>query len=257
MRDDLNYLDKFDDQFCENPSDPDEPKDLEGTSSDHILLGAKQKACTFDALSKMFLDDVAFTNFRVRLVKFLNNTLAQEALPGGRRLMLEPHHNVRPSEPPYIHESLLCHQIQEFRYLKVNFESMVDWRQATDHLRCSPNFHDNVRQDFVIVKTGVGESIFAQLLFLFKCTIANNEYRLALILPFDKPVPTHEQRKKDIDLGLLRVRTQPRKQAEFIFVDSIIRGALLADSFDSEHGEDHLVIDTVDTDMFLRLRTQS
>ena len=59
----------------------------------------------------------------------------------------------------------------------------------------------------------------------------------------------------DVDLGLYRVRAKPRKLAEFVFMESIIRGALLVNTFDSEHGDEHFVIDTIDTDMFLRLHS--
>jgi hypothetical protein len=101
---------------------------------------------------------------------------------------------------------------------------------------------------------GAGQPIFAQLLFLFKFVVAEREYPLALILPFDQPIPARDRPKKDVDLGFLRVRARPHKLAEFIFVESIIRGALLVNSFDSDHGDESFVIDTIDTDMFLRLR---
>ena len=104
-----------------------------------------------------------------------------------------------------------------------------------------------------MVETNNGP-IFAQLLFLFKCMVAEQEHPLALILPFDQPIPSCECPTKDADLGLYRVRARLRKSAEFIFLDSIIRGALLVDSFDSEHRDESFVIDTIDTDMFLWMR---
>jgi hypothetical protein len=105
-----------------------------------------------------------------------------------------------------------------------------------------------------MTETSNGQPIFAQLLFLFKCRVAEKEYPLALILPFDQPIPARDRPKKDIDLGLYRVRARPRKSAEFVFMESIVRGALLVNAFDSEHRDENFVIDTVDTDMFLRLR---
>jgi hypothetical protein len=137
--------------------------------------------------------------------------------------------------------------------MKVNYESKVDWRQASNYLRCNPRFHGHLRQDFVIIEGGLGGPIFAQLLFVFKCTIAAKEYSLALVQSYDEHIPASERPKKDADLDLFRVRARPRKSSEFIFLDSIIRGALLVDSFDSEHGDEKLVVDIVDTDMFLRL----
>ena len=110
-----------------------------------------------------------------------------------------------------------------------NLATAVDWRQATDHLRCSPQFHGHVRRDFVIIQTNDNRPLFAQLLFLFKCRAVNTEYSLALILPFDQHIPIRERPKIEERYRLGRAR--PRKSAEFIFTKSIIRGALLVNSF--------------------------
>jgi hypothetical protein len=49
------------------------------------------------------------------------------------------------------------------------------------------------------------------------------------------------------------VRMRPRGDAMFISVRSICRGAFLVPE-NSNHG-DYLVVDVVDTDMFLRIRS--
>jgi hypothetical protein len=253
MRDDLRYFNLYDAAFQECPLDPEEPDDLEA-GGNHIHVGAGQQPCTFETLDENHRNDVAFTNFRVRLAKFLNISL-KDTLPNGGKLVLRPHDMVRVSNSAPNCKDLTTLQIHEYRYLKVNFESAVDWRQAADFLRCSPKFHSRLRQDFVIVQTATGQPIFAQLLLLFKCRFAGKDYPLALIQPFDQPIPARERPKKDKDLDLYRVRARPRKLAEFIFMDSIIRGALLVNSFDSQYGDECFVIDTVDTDMFLQLRS--
>lgn len=80
--------------------------------------------------------------------------------------------------------------------------------------------------------------------------MAEKTYRLAFIQPYDEPILPRDRPKKDDDLGLLRVRS--RKSSD---VESIVRGALLATDPDVNRKHDRLVIDTVDTDMFLRLRS--
>jgi len=85
----------------------------------------------------------------------------------------------------------------------------VDWWQATDDLHCSPKSHDHVHHGFVMMASDNGQPIFAQLLFVFKCKVAEKEYPLALILPFDQPIPACDHPKKDVDLGLYRVRAKP------------------------------------------------
>jgi hypothetical protein len=76
---------------------------------------------------------------------------------------------------------------------------------------------------------------------------------VALIQPFDAPV--NKQLPKDDDLGFYRLRAQPRKKSEFFFIDSIIRGALIADDFDSEEKDEKFVIDVAEPDFFLRVQS--
>ena len=89
---------------------------------------------------------------------------------------------------------------------------------------------------------------------MFLCVVDSKVYPLALIHPYDAGIQGPRCRK-DKDLELLRVRVRPRVQAEFISLHSVIRGALLIQDFDSD--SDYFVVDTVDTDMFLRLRSKT
>ena len=137
----------------------------------------------------------------------------------------------------------------ECHALKVNFNSYADWQQRTDILQCNPNFRGNARFDCAIVQTTNG-FIFAKLVFLFECTIEDTPYSFALIHPYDAAIGP--RRQKDTDLGFYRVHAKPRQSSEFISVRSIVHGALLVEDF--ERAGDHLVMDLVDSDMFLRLK---
>ena len=59
-------------------------------------------------------------------------------------------------------------------------------------------------------------------------------------------------RRKDKDLGLYRLQLKT-KQYEIISLESIVRGALLVP--DSARPGQYLVVDTVDGDMFLRMKS--
>ncbi|KAG1738384.1 uncharacterized protein EDB91DRAFT_1237752 [Suillus paluster] len=83
--------------------------------------------------------------------------------------------------------------------------------------------------------------ILGRLLFLFECLIGDHKFPLALIHPFDAPTGQHS--RKDRDLNLFQ-------RHSFFSVRSIIRGALLV----LDGPSDYLVVDTVDTDMFLRMK---
>lgn len=145
-------------------------------------------------------------------------------------------------------------KIHPGKYLTINYESTVDWRQDTDLLRCNPKFQGAPRYDHVIIKTArpttLGTDIVAQLLMVFSITVDEATYDIALVHPLDRPSGVRQQ--KDIDLQLLRLRGRPRKSAEFVFLSSIIRGALVVPDFIQEG--DYFLVDTVDGDMFLRYR---
>ncbi|KAG1807244.1 hypothetical protein EV424DRAFT_1329630 [Suillus variegatus] len=117
------------------------------------------------------------------------------------------------------------YQITEFRFLRINYESLVDWCMHQDLLRCSPNFYGSPRYDCVMVNTA-------------KHTIFRS--------------PRIHVQLRDNDMGLWCVRAKPRSSSEIISVRSIVRGAALTRN--PETDGDYFVIHTVDTDMFLRVK---
>ncbi|KAF9235747.1 hypothetical protein BU15DRAFT_77676 [Melanogaster broomeanus] len=201
--------------------------------SAHVKLGSTQEAQSFRDLEESRKSDAAFAGFRLKLNNFLNILLPTSGipLPGGKRIQL-----------------MAIDEIIEHRFLRVNFESLVDWKLRTDYLRCSPSFYNAPRHDYVIVDANNGP-FFARLMLLFTCRVANQTYLLALIQPYDMPIGA--RKRKDKDLGFWRIRAQPRSESTFISCRSIIRGAMVVPDFD-EPG-DYLVVDGVDTDMFLRV----
>ncbi|KDQ51821.1 hypothetical protein JAAARDRAFT_62330 [Jaapia argillacea MUCL 33604] len=226
----LNELDKslliMEDSPDEIGSDP--------AFDGHVMLGAKQKTWTFEALGDAQQQDTMFIRFRQRLADFLSDFLPanQTPLPDGKCI--------------HFHK---LDTITEYWNLKVNYESAVDWHQANDLLHCDPSFHNHPWYDCILLRT-VDQEIFGQLIYLFTCRVGDVDYPLALIQPLDAPIGN--RLRKDKDLRFTRVRAKPRSQSEFISVRSIIQGALLARDFDN-YG-DFLMMNVVDTDMFLRMK---
>ncbi|KIJ58589.1 hypothetical protein HYDPIDRAFT_178048 [Hydnomerulius pinastri MD-312] len=217
--------------------DEDDVGDMDSNQlheTSHVHLGAKQKRSTLQAVEEQHIDDEAFRNFQSRLSIYMTNTCKalDIPLPTGARSI----------------EFLPDDEVTEYRFLKVQFESSVDWRPSMDYLRCSPCFHNVDRHDCIIVKTDKG-FIFARLAFVFTFTIGSTEYPTALIHPYDAPC---QQLPKDKHFHFWRVKPQPRARSCFISVRSIIRGAALTS--DPSEPADYLVIDTVDSDMFLRMK---
>ncbi|KAG1818101.1 uncharacterized protein BJ212DRAFT_1446567 [Suillus subaureus] len=117
--------------------------------------------------------------------------------------------------------------VTEHHFVKVNYESIMDWCTTTD--------------------SGV---IFGHLLMLFTCVMDGQTHPVALVHPYDAPVGQHSL--KDKHFQFWHVHQRPRISSEFFSVHSIICGAALVE--DHSIQGDYLVINTIDTDMFLCMK---
>jgi len=141
-------------------------------------------------------------------------------------------------------------QITEYRFLKVKYESVVDWGVKTDYLRCNPSFNKRPRYDFVIVDSQDGPA-FAQLVFVFVCRVNKHDYHLALVQPLEKQARA-TTRSVDKHLSIYRWHIRARNRCEVIPLERIVRGAVLM--HDTKYKGDYFVIDTLDADMFMRMK---
>jgi hypothetical protein len=144
-------------------------------------------------------------------------------------------------------------QIHEHRYLRVNYENSVDWKQSTDHLRSNPSFHGHPRFDCALIQLTADRTIFVRLILMFKCELPDiGAFQFALVQPYTAGV-VGGSRRIDRDLRLTRVKAVPRADSIIIPLKSFIRGALLCP--DPTHQGEYLVINHVDSDMFLRMKS--
>lgn len=135
--------------------------------------------------------------------------------------------------------------------MQIIYESKVDQKQYINILRCSPNFHGEERRDCIIkciIVNATTGSFFAQLLLVFTVSISNTLYSVCMVKLLD--APKGPPNVKDQELGLRRVRA--RRNVEFVFARTIIRGAPLIQDF--EKARDLFVMDVADHtgDLFLR-----
>ncbi|KAG2159901.1 uncharacterized protein EDB93DRAFT_1237159 [Suillus bovinus] len=105
------------------------------------------------------------------------------------------------------------------RRIHLQSDDTVDWKLYTDYLRCNPRFFNMPHFDWVFIRT-------------------QNSVILGCL---------------DKQLNLLRVHAQLHAKAEFFSVQSIICGALLVQD-SGGNPLNYFVVDTIDTDMFLRVR---
>ncbi|KAG2345453.1 hypothetical protein BDR05DRAFT_880231, partial [Suillus weaverae] len=142
--------------------------------SSHVKLGSRQALQTFESVKSTYKDDSTFTNFHIKLNEFLTNFLLaiQLSLPGGKQVKLKASDKGR---------------ITECCFLKVNYESLVDWHQCTNYLCCNPKFFGALHFDCVFIQM-TNKIILGCLLFVFECTVGDTVLSLTLIHPFDAPM---------------------------------------------------------------------
>ncbi|KAG1726527.1 uncharacterized protein EDB91DRAFT_1239637 [Suillus paluster] len=210
-----------------DPSEADELEPTKPINMQHFSLGLQQAMKSFTDIEVAHIGNPPFDRFRIKLNEILNRAFATNNIPfpDGRCVQLTADD-----------------MITEFRFIKVNYESLVDWRVSTDYLRCSLMFHGSPQYDCVILQAETG-AIFAELLLVFTCMVGNIQYPIALTLPYDQP---------DKDFKFWRVKAKPRASTECFSVQSIICGCVLAE--DGTRPNEFLVVDTTDTDMFLRMK---
>ncbi|KAI0686368.1 hypothetical protein BC835DRAFT_1288244, partial [Cytidiella melzeri] len=223
---------------------PKEPKSIEWQFA-QVYLGSRQKPTDFKDFAAQAAHDDAFIRFRQKLTDCLTDLIPREN-PRGNQLLL----NRRARNTPTIHNSdKASFIVTECEYLKVDYESTVSWRTATDRLYCRPSRPGRTeRCDCVMVQMSANDVTFARLVRLFVYFSEGNRYALALVHPF---TADRAARDGDAELGLCRIRVQPRRSSMIIPVRSIIRGVLVV--ADNENDEEYTIMDTLDQDIFLRL----
>ncbi|KAJ7058844.1 hypothetical protein C8F01DRAFT_1085338 [Mycena amicta] len=231
--DDLDKLRQKDWSNDDEDEDNQSPENSDIEAAGNFTLGSAIQPVTFETLEQAQKRDLAFTRFRLQLSDFLNTFLPayNHTLPQGRCV------NLQKSD-----------MISVFNRRKhVFYQSMDDWSDKTNYLRCNPNFHGRARYDCALVKTDGGE-IFVRLLYLFRITIGEFTYPLAFVQPMDAPRGRITGREKDLKLFRIRAKAA----YEFIPVQAIIRGVVLAPVFDKKN--EYMVADLLDQDIFFRLQ---
>jgi hypothetical protein len=96
--------------------------------------------------------------------------------------------------------------------------------------------------------------MLAQLLEVFGITFRGQQYYMALVLPFNRPISLLN-RRRDKDLRLTRVRSRKRSESVVVDTETIIRGALLTEEYD--HPDEYFVLDAIDDDFWWRMKSVS
>ncbi|KAJ7760324.1 hypothetical protein B0H14DRAFT_3511124 [Mycena olivaceomarginata] len=140
-------------------------------------------------------------------------------------------------------------KVQSFRGVYLHFQNKADWSPQHDILHCSPLFHGEPRYDCLLFNTENNPHSLARLISLLRITTPNKDVLdLAYVWVFKE----HRSWKpKTVWKGCRVVEESARPQ--FLPLEHVDRGALLARASGPTRNDLHFPLDTVDDDMFLRL----
>ncbi|KAG9082281.1 hypothetical protein FS749_006981 [Ceratobasidium sp. UAMH 11750] len=124
--------------------DAEEEEDKPEDQAFHINLGSKDRQLSTDLLEQKHIDNPACRNLGARISDLVNQLDPAFIQPGDTIKVVE------------------CH------YLRVQYESVVDWCLYRDKLRCSPMVYGRPRFDCVLVDREDGVH-FARLHLLLEC----------------------------------------------------------------------------------------
>jgi len=138
-------------------------------------------------------------------------------------------------------------QIRPFKCADITYQSLEDWRGLRDIVCCNPSFHGYSRHDSVLMNCDSPGLSFARLCTLLRCTLENKQQiDVALV---------HEFKLSKWKPKTCWARYQVHKEVKdhsFLLMDYVVRGALLTPVAEKGRGNLHFLVDTIDSDMFLR-----
>jgi hypothetical protein len=146
-------------------------------------------------------------------------------------------------------------KVQCFKCVTIQYQSMEDWTECHDILRCNPDFHQRKRYDCVIISNDSPGTTVARLRSLLQCRLPSGKViDVALIHTFT----TGSKWKPNTIWDNSQICLESR-ESSFVLMEYVVRGALLCPIFNHSESDPrlHYIIDTVDGDMYIRVNSLS
>jgi len=129
----------------------------------------------------------------------------------------------------------------------LKYQSVKDWTEGTDILRCNPKFHGRRRFDCAIIHDDAPKLSVGRLRSLFRCQLPSGKtLDLALVHRFS----CSKWKPRTVWDGC-RVLDE-ESDTTLVQMDYLLRGALVCLVSEREEEKAHYFIDSIDPDMFLR-----
>jgi hypothetical protein len=137
--------------------------------------------------------------------------------------------------------------VQRYKYVALKYQSVEDWTERTDILRCNVKFHGRCRFDCVIIHDDAPNLSIARLCDLFRCQLPSGKtLDLALVYRFS----CSKWKPRTMWDGC-RV-LEEESDTTLVQMDYLLRGALVSPVSERQEEKLHYLIDSIDPDIFLR-----
>ncbi|KAJ7574853.1 hypothetical protein C8J56DRAFT_1064268 [Mycena floridula] len=141
-------------------------------------------------------------------------------------------------------------KIYPFRCFEVRYQSLDDWTEARDLLRCNPNWNNaGARYDSILINTDDGDISPARLVNVFRCKFMSSGKTLDIAL-VNRLCRSRKWKPRTVWDGYQVFEED--KDSSFISMEYIVRGVLLAPAFNTKKQSFYTLVDCADYDMFLR-----
>ncbi|PPQ87069.1 hypothetical protein CVT25_000049 [Psilocybe cyanescens] len=202
------------------------PENIDGQSP-HWKFGSPEKPINSRALETEMptLCNLSFKEFDDRLRDFLSLCLPTEVIR---------------YEDPIV--------IRLYKCVSVKYQSLEDWTESCDILRCNRQFHGQERYDCILSESKSSALQFSRLKALLRCKPPSG--RLLDVALVQKFTAYGKWKPNTIWDGckVFKENACP----SFLLMDEVVRGALLAPAFGSGENALYYFMDIVDGDMYLR-----
>lgn len=141
-------------------------------------------------------------------------------------------------------------KVQRYKCVVLKYQSVEDWTEGTDIMRCNPKFHGRPRYDCVIIHDDAPGLSVARLCDLFQCWLPSGKViDLALVRRFSGS----KWKPRTVWDGC-RVLDE-KSDSSLVQMDYLLRGALVCPVSERAREISHYFIDSIDPDIFLRENT--
>ena len=137
--------------------------------------------------------------------------------------------------------------MQRYKCVTLKYQSIEDWTEGTDILRCNPDFHGQPRFDCVIIHDDAPKLSVAQLYDIFCCRLPSGKtLDIALVRRFH----CSKWKPRTVWSGC-RVLDE-ESDTTLVQMDYLLRGVVVCPVSEREEEKSHYFIDSIDPDIFLR-----